>query len=121
MPEEKEITQGEQTRRSRRAVLKTGAILVPTIVTLHASPAWAETDYTLTAYRYGANAGLCRNPDFDRQHGRGADRRGDPRADRSRAWWREEEEFMPCGEPGSAGGDAGGTTTRAADETIIEF
>ncbi|HXV75665.1 MAG TPA: hypothetical protein VD788_05040 [Candidatus Polarisedimenticolaceae bacterium] len=38
---------------------------MPTILTLHAAPAWASTDYTLTAYRYGANAGRCRNPSYD--------------------------------------------------------
>jgi hypothetical protein len=53
-----------QADRTRRALLKTGAILVPTIVTLNASPAWASTDYTMVAYRYGTNAGLCRNPNF---------------------------------------------------------
>jgi len=120
MPEEKEITQGEPAHRSRRAVLKTGAILVPTIVTLHASPAWARTDYTQTAYRYGVNAGLCRNPDFDGRPGH-ADRGRDPDPDRSRARWKKEE-FVPCNRLGSARGDAGGTTTsRAADETTIEF
>jgi hypothetical protein len=49
----------------RRKVLIAGALLVPTIVTLHATPAWALTDYTMSAYRYGDNAGLCKNPDFD--------------------------------------------------------
>ena len=69
-----------QADRSRRAVLKAGAILVPTIITFHASPAWAATDYTMVAYRYGTNAGLCRNPNF--QAGSGAPRKMN--------------EFMPC-------------------------
>ena len=49
----------------RRRALRTGAILVPTIVTLHATPAFAQTDYTMVAYRYGVNSGLCRNPHFN--------------------------------------------------------
>ena len=52
-------------RPGRRKALKVGAMLVPTIVTLHATPAWAQTDYTMTAYRYGVNQGLCRNPKFN--------------------------------------------------------
>ena len=40
-------------------------LLVPAIATLHATPAWAQTDYTMTAYRYGTNAGQCKNPDFN--------------------------------------------------------
>jgi len=55
----------EQHRSNRRRLLKTGAAIVPTIMTLHAAPAWAQTDYTMVAYRYGANAGLCRNPHFN--------------------------------------------------------
>ena len=51
----------------RRKVLIAGALLVPTIATLHATPAWAQTDYTMTAYRYGSNTGLCRNPHFNPQ------------------------------------------------------
>ena len=115
------MTEHEQAHRARRAVLKTGAILIPTIMTLHASPAWAATDYTVTAYRYGANAGLCRNPDFDGRPGR-ADRGRDPHSERSRASWKQEE-FVPCDQAGSVGGDifGGTTTTQAADETIIEF
>lgn len=50
---------------SRRRLLKAGALAVPSILTLHASPAWAGTDYTLSPYRYGVNAGRCRNPNFD--------------------------------------------------------
>jgi len=53
------------SRPGRRKVLKAGALLVPTIVTLHGMPAWAQTDYTMTAYRYGVNKGLCRNPKFN--------------------------------------------------------
>ena len=34
-------------------------------MTLHGKPAWAGTDYTQTAYTYGDNAGLCKNPDFE--------------------------------------------------------
>ncbi len=55
---------------SRRRLLKTGALLVPVVLTLRATPAWAQTDYMLTAYRYGTNKGLCRNPDFN-QHAQG--------------------------------------------------
>lgn len=51
--------------RQRRKALITGALLVPTIITLHATPAWAQTDYTSVAYKYGNHKGLCRNPDFD--------------------------------------------------------
>jgi hypothetical protein len=49
----------------RRKVMTAAALLVPAIATLHATPAWAETDYTMTAYRYGTNAGRCRNPNFN--------------------------------------------------------
>lgn len=49
----------------RRKAMIVGALLVPRIVTLHGTPAWAQTDYTMTAYRYGDNAGLCRNPEYD--------------------------------------------------------
>ena len=52
-------------RSTRRQMLRTGAIVVPTIITLHASPAWARTDYTVFAYRYGVNAGKCRNPHYN--------------------------------------------------------
>jgi hypothetical protein len=51
-------------RASRRRLLKTGALLVPVVMTLRATPAWAQTDYTMTAYRYGTNQGLCKNPAF---------------------------------------------------------
>lgn len=54
-----------QARPARRKFLATGAAVVPAILTLHATPAWATTDYTLTAYRYGAHAGLCRNARFN--------------------------------------------------------
>jgi hypothetical protein len=49
----------------RRKLMTVGALLVPAIATLHATPAWAQTDYTMTAYRYGTNAGLCKNPRYD--------------------------------------------------------
>ena len=52
-------------RASRRRLLKTGALLVPVVMTLRATPAWAQTDYTMTAYRYGMNQGLCKNPAFN--------------------------------------------------------
>jgi len=80
MAEDKGKIHHTQADRTRRAVLKAGAILVPTIVTLHASPAWAQTDYTVTAYVYGTNAGLCRNPNFQ--------------AGSSAPW--KKDEFMPC-------------------------
>ena len=51
----------------RRKVMIAGALLVPTIVTLHGTPAWAQTDYELTAYRYGDNKGKCRNPFYNDQ------------------------------------------------------
>ena len=66
--------------RSRRDVLKAGAFAVPMILTLHASPAWAATDYTQVAYTYGVNAGKCRNPNFD--------------PGSSSPW--KKDEFMPC-------------------------
>jgi len=68
------------SQRSRRDVLKSGVALVPVIMTLHAAPAWAATDYTKVAYRYGVNAGLCRNPNFD------------PTSNSS---WKRDE-FIPC-------------------------
>ena len=59
----------ESTRQdfleSRRKWIKTGAILLPAVLTLRATPAWAQTDYTQTAYRYGTNAGLCKNANFN--------------------------------------------------------
>lgn len=55
----------EQRAAERRRLLLTGAVVVPTILTLHATPAWAGTDYTVTAYRYGVHAGLCRNAHFN--------------------------------------------------------
>jgi hypothetical protein len=64
---------GPDTRR--RKLLTAGALIVPAIVTLHATPAWAQTDYTMTAYRYGTNQGMCRNPDSA-----------------------SDEEFIPCGQ-----------------------
>ena len=54
-----------KTASGRRQVLKLGAMVVPTIVTLHASPAWAQTDYRFTAYRYGVNKGLCYNEHYN--------------------------------------------------------
>jgi len=69
-----------RAERSRRDVLKAGVVAVPLILTLHASPAWAATDYTKIAYRYGVNAGKCRNPNF--QAG-------------SNAPWKKDE-FVPC-------------------------
>lgn len=50
---------------TRRRLLQAGAVLVPTILTLHATPAWAQTDYTMTAYRYGVNKGKCRNSNYN--------------------------------------------------------
>lgn len=55
----------DEFRSTRRKVLKAGALLVPAIVTLRATPAWAQTDYTITPYRYGVGAGLCKNPKFN--------------------------------------------------------
>jgi len=52
-------------RPARRKIMIAGALLVPTIVTLHGTPAWAQTDYTVTAYRYGDNAGKCKNPNYN--------------------------------------------------------
>jgi hypothetical protein len=52
-------------QRGRRKVMIAGALLVPTIVTLHATPAWAQTDYRFTAYRYGANKGKCKNENYN--------------------------------------------------------
>ena len=52
-------------REARRSLIKAGAILLPAVLTLRATPAWAQTDYTVTAYRYGTNQGLCRNPHFN--------------------------------------------------------
>ena len=68
--------------RSRRDLLKAGAAAVPLIFTLYASPASAATDYTRVAYRYGTNAGKCRNPNY--QPG-------------SSSPWKKDE-FITCGE-----------------------
>ena len=54
----------QRDERSRRDILKAGAAAVPLIFTLYASPASAATDYTTVAYRYGTNAGKCRNPNY---------------------------------------------------------
>ena len=92
---------------TRRAVLKTGAVLIPTIVTLHASPAWAATDYTLTAYIYGTNAGLCRNPNFQ--------------AGSSAPW--KSQEFMPCDQIVRSDGSTFDTTATqsGSSPTSIQF
>lgn len=66
---------------TRRKILRTGAALIPTIVTMHALPPSAGTDYTRTAYLYGVNKGLCRNPEFSRWARTGS----------------RSEEFVPCG------------------------
>jgi hypothetical protein len=60
-----DAARNESTRQSRRGLIKTGAILLPAVLTLRATPAWAQTDYTTTAYRYGTNAGLCKNANFN--------------------------------------------------------
>ena len=62
-----EVSSEQPAERSRRDVLKTGAMAIPTIVTLYSAPAWAggSDKYTRVAYRYGINAGKCRNPNFD--------------------------------------------------------
>jgi hypothetical protein len=70
----------DNVQSTRRQLLKTGALIVPVIFTLRATPAWAQTDYTLTAYRYGVNQGLCRNPKFN------PNASGGPQS----------EEFIPC-------------------------
>ncbi len=75
---------------TRRSILKTGALLIPSIVTLHATPASAGTDYTMMAYRYGDHAGLCRNPKF-KPHAQGSP---------------VSEEFVPC-EENDRGGRGG--------------
>jgi hypothetical protein len=72
---------GSGSQETRRRVIKAGAALLPVILTLRATPAWAQTDYTTTAYRYGTNKGLCRNPKFD------------PNASPQST---EGQEFVPC-------------------------
>ena len=101
------MSDGELTSRrvGRRRVLKTGAALVPVMMTLHASPAWAETDYTLTAYTYGTNAGLCRNPNF--QAGSGS-------------LWKKDE-FMPCDQIVRAVPGEFETTTSTAGPQQVQF
>ena len=74
-----------RAERSRRDVLKAGVVAIPMILTLHASPASAAIDYTVTAYRYGTNAGKCRNPNFQ--------------AGSSAPW--KKDEFIPCGGSGT--------------------
>jgi len=96
----------ESTRRSRRDVLKTGAALVPVIMTLHAAPAWAATDYTMVAYTYGTNAGLCRNPNFDPNSG---------------ADWKSQE-FMPCDQIRRFGGTTESESqTTSGTQDIVSF
>lgn len=80
----------------RRKVLIAGALLVPTIATLHATPAWAQTDYTMTAYRYGTNEGLCRNPNFN------------PHASQNS---QNGQEFIECPVVGSDSDSSGATQT----------
>ena len=58
---------GRDADSSRRRLLKSGALLIPVVLTLRARPAWAQTDYMTTAYTYGENAGLCRNPKYNPQ------------------------------------------------------
>lgn len=82
---ETEATSAEEIRPGRRKLLIAGAVLVPTIVTLHATPAWAQTDYTQACYKYGDNAGMRRNPNA----GEG------------------EDEFIPC-ETGREHDESGG-------------
>ena len=65
VPTSRESASDEATRQARRGLIKTGAILLPAVLTLRATPAWAQTDYTITAYRYGVGKGLCKNPQFN--------------------------------------------------------
>lgn len=99
----------EPAKRPRRDVLKTGATLVPVILTLHAAPAWAGTDYTRVAYRYGIHAGLCRNPNFDAN---------------SNAPWKRDK-FMPCDQIRQTSIDAGPSESSdqssAGTQDIISF
>ena len=85
-------------KSGRRRALKTGAFLVPTILTLHAAPAWAVTDYTETAYRYGLNAGLCKNSNYNPQ--------ASPTSEAG-------QEFVDCG----SGGPERGRVTHDSDNT----
>ena len=63
---ETEPTSAENgTDTGRRKLITVGALLVPAIATLHATPAWANTNYTMTAYRYGTNVGKCRNEEYE--------------------------------------------------------
>ena len=81
----------------RRKVMIAGALLVPTIVTLHGTPAWAaQTNYIVTAYRYGVNKGLCRNPN--------------PNAP-------ADEEFIPC-KKGRGHDDPGGPAQGSGPEVF---
>lgn len=84
-------------RSSRRRLLKAGAVAVPSILTLHASPVWAGTDYTRNAYTYGINAGKCSNPNFNRD--------ADPTG----------EEFISCPDPGTDGRLGGPSAGDAAE------
>ena len=91
----------QKAERSRRDVLKAGVTAVPIILTLHAAPAWAATDYTMSAYRYGVNAGLCRNPSF--QPG-------------SSSPWKKDE-FMPCEQIKRSGGSRISWESETTDPT----
>ena len=83
---------------SRRRAIKAGSFAIPTIVTLHALPAWASTDYTRVAYSYGVNAGKCRNPNYN------------PNANPNSP---AGQEFVDCGRRGGGPGrhDASGNDT----------
>ena len=91
-------TTDSEFKPGRRKALQIGALVVPTIVTLHATPAWAATDYTVVAYRYGDNAGLCRNPKFN------------PMASPTSP---NGQEFIACpdGSPGGGGGPRASNTS----------
>ncbi len=91
-------------RPGRRELIKVGALLVPTIVTLHATPAWAQNKYEMVAYRYGVNQGLCRNPQY--------------RAD-APPTSRNSQEFIEC--PPGRGGDHDSSGGQQAGPGPIDF
>jgi len=64
-PETDTTSADDKIQSGRRKIIIAGALLVPTIVTLHGTPAWAQTDYTMTAYKYGDHAGTCKNPSWN--------------------------------------------------------
>ena len=94
------------TLQNRRGLIKTGAILLPAILTLRATPAWAQTDYTKTAYLYGTNKGLCKNAHFN------------PNANPDST---AGTEFIPCKPPGNRSNSTPDPTVTSDPDRTVNF